>query len=73
MALNRALDFLKQACGNEDFRSSCYSFDNKEALLTHFGFDEVEFEDAINMNLVKCQTYEQAEVFQQLKMWFSIL
>ena len=73
MALNRALDFLKKAGNNEEFRSSCYSFANKGELLEHFGFNDVEFEDAINMNLVKCQTFEEAEQFQQLKMWFSIL
>ena len=35
----------------------------KEILET-FGFDEIEFDDAINMRLVKCQSYEEAEAFQ---------
>ena len=73
MSIHKALSFVKEVGKDNTLRSSCYSFTNKTELLEHLDFNEVEFEDAINMNLVKCQTYEEAEEFQQIKMWFSIL
>ena len=36
-------------------------------------FNETEFEDAINMQLVKCQSYEDAERIHQIKFWFDVL
>lgn len=72
MALSKAIDFLKAVSISEELRASCVRF-SKEKLLIKLNFNEAEFEDAVNMELVKCQTYEQAEVFQQIKMWFSLL
>lgn len=73
MSLNKALEFVEAAGSSEDVRNKCCLFENKQIMLRELDFNETEFDDAINMNLVKCQSYEQAEVFQQLKMWFSIL
>ncbi|WP_340110837.1 hypothetical protein [Maribellus mangrovi] len=73
MALGKAIKFIKKVGFDNDLRSSCYRSNSKAELLEQLGFDEVEFDDAINMQLVKCQSYEQAEHFQQLRMWFSML
>jgi hypothetical protein len=73
MSLNKALTFVKEVGRDEEMRNSCYSFSHKNDLLNHLGFTEAEFEDAINMNLVNCQTHAKVEKFQQLKMWFAML
>lgn len=73
MALDKAIKFVKQAGVDNKLRSSCYQSNSKTELLERLGFDEVEFDDAINMQLVKCQSYEQAETYQQLRIWFLML
>lgn len=73
MALGKAIKFVKQVGFDRQLRTSCYQSNSKIDLLKKLGFDEVEFEDAINMQLVKCQTHEQAEHFQQLRTWFTLL
>jgi len=73
MAIGKAITFVKRATSDIQFRTECYRINSKTELLQLFAFDEVEFDDAINMQLVKCQTYEEAEVYEQIRMWFSIL
>jgi hypothetical protein len=73
MALGKAITFVRQIGSDKVLRVSCNKSKSKAELLEKLGFDEVEFEDAINMQLVKCQTYEAAENIQQVKMWFSLL
>ncbi len=73
MAIDKAIKFVKKATSESDFRKQCYKAASKEVLMQEIGFDEVEFDDAVNMELVKCQTYEQAEVYQQIRMWFLSL
>lgn len=73
MALGKALEFVKKATFDTSLRKQCYASNSKEDLLMTLDFNEAEFEDAINMQLVKCQTYEAAEYYQQLKIWFSLL
>ncbi len=73
MAIGKALNFVKEAVNNKSLRTECYTAESKKKLLNKLGFDEIEFDDAINMQLVKCQSYEEAEKFQQLRMWFTIL
>jgi len=73
MALGKAIKFVKQVGFDKTLRASCYKSASKPELLGRLGFDENEFEDAINMQLVKCQSHEQAEHYQQLRMWFSLL
>ena len=72
MALNKAIQFLQKLKTDAEYRSLVYK-KSKADVLQCFGFDELEFEDAINMLLVKCQTYEEAEVVLQIKMCFSML
>lgn len=73
MAIDKAITFVKKAISDKKFRTDCYKSNSKNELMKLFGFDEFEFEDAVNMQLVKCQSYEEAEAYQQIKMWFSIL
>lgn len=72
MALSKALTFVKDFGKDATLRSQANEFENKEALMKNLEFNEAEFEDAINMNLVKCQTYEEAEQYQQMRMWFAL-
>jgi hypothetical protein len=72
MAIDKAITFVKRATQEKEFRKECYK-SSKQDLLQKLDFDEVEFDDAINMQLVKCQSYEHAEVFQQIRMWFQSL
>lgn len=73
MALSNAIRFVKNATKDKEFRMRCAGFETRDEMLSHFKLDSVEFDDAINMQLVKCKTYEEAETFQQLRMWFSML
>jgi hypothetical protein len=72
MPLSKALEFIHAASISEELRNACSNY-SKEKLLLKLNFSELEFEDALNMQLVQCQTYEQAEVFQQIKIWFLLL
>lgn len=73
MALSNSLKFVKRFIADEEFREKCNSCASKDDLLNEHGFNEGEFEDAINMSLVKCQTYEEAEYYQQLRIWMALL
>lgn len=73
MAIDKAITFIKRATTEITFRKECYNFQSRQELIDKIGFDEIEFDDAINMQLVKCQSYEQAEVYQQIRMWFLSL
>jgi hypothetical protein len=72
MALSKALEFVHAASISQELRTACSHY-SKEKLMLQLNFSELEFEDALNMQLVQCQTYEQAEVFQQIRMWFLLL
>lgn len=72
MALSKALEFVHAASISEELRTACSNY-SKEKLLLQLNFNELELEDALNMQLVQCQTYEEAEVFQQIRMWFLLL
>ncbi len=73
MALGKSITFIKKALSDKEFREACYHFANRQDLLLAYDFSEADFEDAINMQLVKCQTYEEAERVQQIKFWFALL
>jgi hypothetical protein len=73
MALKKALDFIELVMEDEKFRELCNSGLPREELLEILGFVQPEFDDAIDMNLVKCQNYEEAERYQELKTWFLML
>jgi hypothetical protein len=73
MAISKAILFVKQAIIDSGFRSECALYNTKQELLNAFDFNEDEFDNAVNMQLVKCQTYEKAEYYQQIRLWFNLL
>ncbi|MBN1949851.1 MAG: hypothetical protein JW801_01525 [Bacteroidales bacterium] len=73
MSLGNALKFVRQVSKDNTLRDRCNSSRSREELLHALKFDEGDFENAINMQLVKCQTYEEADVVQEIRMWFSLL
>lgn len=72
MALGKSISFVKKFLKDKEFRRECNQL-QKQDLMDSFGFDETEFDDAINMELVKCQTWEDADRIQQVKFWFALL
>lgn len=73
MSLAKAILFLKEVRYNPEFRDECTKIEAKSDLIEREGFTETEFEDALNMELVKCQTHDEAEHYQQLRWWFALL
>ncbi len=72
MALGKSIRFIKQFILDDEFRREC-NRSQKEELMRNQDFNETEFDDAINMELVKCQSYEEAERIHQIKYWFELL
>ncbi|MBW8325328.1 MAG: hypothetical protein K0M50_11230 [Prolixibacteraceae bacterium] len=72
MALGKSIRFIKQFILDDEFRRECNRIP-KEELMRNQDFNETEFDDAINMELVKCQSYEEAERIHQIKYWFELL
>ena len=72
MALGKSIQFIRQFIRDKEFRHECNK-SSKEDLLKNLDFNETEFDDAINMQLVKCQSYEEADRIQQIKLWFEVL
>ncbi len=72
MALGKSIKFIQQFIRDKDFRDECNK-SSKADLLGKLDFTELEFEDAINMQLVKCQSYEEADRIHQVKFWFAFL
>jgi len=76
MSLQNAITFISDVDADDELRKSCYTCKNQEDLLDFLkgkgrGFTSDEFEDAINMLLFKCQTYEQAGRVKEVKAWFN--
>ena len=71
MSLKRAQQFIQQVGRDEAYRLECYQCGSKEELLKLAGCNIYEFEEAITMQLFKCQTYEEAEIVKQIKQWFT--
>jgi hypothetical protein len=77
MSIANALTFIRLFESDFNLRTTCNTCKSKEELLQmlekqELAFSPVEFEEAINGLLVKCQTYEQAGYIEQIKMWFSL-
>ncbi|MFB6343027.1 hypothetical protein ACE1ET_14965 [Saccharicrinis sp. FJH62] len=73
MALSKAIQFLGDAISSKELRDKCAEFKTRREMLKWLDFNDVEFEDAINMQLVKCRSADDAEFFHQLRMWFKLL
>mgnify|MGYP007068286160 CR=1 FL=1 len=72
MALGKSISFIRDFIGDRELRRECNRY-SKEELFAKFDFNQIEFEDAINMQLVKCQSHEEAERIHQIKFWFDVL
>lgn len=77
MSVQNALQFISIVSEDDQFRKSLYKYGSRQQLLDHLsqdgsGFTIAEFEDAVNMRHVKCQTYEEADHLKQIEMWFNL-
>ncbi|MDW7694861.1 hypothetical protein R9C00_08910 [Flammeovirgaceae bacterium SG7u.111] len=72
MSIGKAIRFVRKFARSHEFRKECHSFSRQELLET-FEFDAYELEDAINMQLVKCQTEDEAIPYLQLRMYYQLL
>ena len=75
MSLQNALNFITKVDSDTDFRKSCYTCKTLPALIEmvtnlKMGFTVDEIEDAFNVLLLKCRTYEQAGRVNEVKAWF---
>ncbi|MFB6317240.1 hypothetical protein [Saccharicrinis sp. FJH54] len=73
MALSKAIKFLGDAISSSELRDKCAGFKTRKELLKWLDFNDLEFEDAVNMQLVKCRSADDAEYYHQLRMWFKLL
>jgi len=77
MSLQNAIRFISQVDSDHEFRKACYTAKSQEDLLEYLknqglGFTPHEIEDAFNVLLLKCQTYEQAGRVNEVKAWFRL-
>jgi len=75
MSLQNAINFITKVDSESDFRKSCYASKTLPELIEELtkqgmGFTIDEIEDAFNVLLLKCQTYEQAGRVNEVKAWF---
>lgn len=73
MALGKAIRFVRQALQDAELRKACCRLPSGTELMKILDFNPAELEDAFNMELVKCQTFEEAESVHQLKEWFRMI
>ena len=76
MSIQNAITFISDVDADDALRKSCYTCKNQADLLEFLkgigrGFTADEFEDATNMLLFKCQTYDQAGRVKEVKAWFN--
>lgn len=77
MSLQNAINFISKVDSDIDFRKACYHYKSQVELLhamneKHKGFTPDEMEDAFNVLLLKCQTYEQAGRVNEVKAWYKL-
>lgn len=77
MSLQHAIDFISKVDSDSNFRKTCYLYRSQSELLEgmknqQMGFTVDEIEDAFNVLLLKCQTYEQAGRVNEVKAWFRL-
>jgi len=76
MAIQKAIDFFKDAAVDQSLRDSVNHQESAEIMpyleKNGYKFTLEEFEEAFNSMLVKCQTEEQADLLKELKLWFLL-
>ena len=75
MSLQNAINFITKVDSDSNFRKSLYTAKTLAELIEilskqEMGFTLDEIEDAFNVLLLKCQTYEQAGRVNEVKAWF---
>lgn len=77
MAIQNAMNLIRDVKTDEDLRDKLYTLPQGEIELfldeQGYKFSYPEFEDAIDMLHVKCQTHEEAEELMQVVMWLKLL
>lgn len=77
MSIKNAMSFIRDIDSDKSLRQECYKHKTKRDLLaflhTQFlDFTEDEFDEAVNIMLFKCQTYEDADKIKQVEAWFTL-
>jgi hypothetical protein len=77
MSVKNAMEFIELVKSSDSFRTECYKYPNIEDLMETLnkndqGFTPDDFENAINMSLIKCQTYDQADIIKEVENWFKL-
>lgn len=77
MAIAHVLQFFRTFEADAQFRQLCNHCKSQKELLDLLSdkglpFTISEFEDAVNVLLTSCQTYEQAGYIKNIKDWFSM-
>ncbi|MBN2744426.1 MAG: Nif11 family protein [Marinilabiliaceae bacterium] len=77
MSIANAMTFIKNVETNKELRKACYACKSKDELLAmlagqKMAFSQFEFDEAVNVMLFKCQSYEQADSVKQTEVWFSL-
>ena len=72
MSFSKAIQFVKAFTSDQRFRQECDHME-KDKLERIFEFNEFELDDAINTRLVKCQSFEEAEKYHHLRMYYQII
>ena len=75
MSLQNALNFISKVDSDSAFRKLCYTCKTLSDLIEMVTTQEMPFtideiEDAFNVLLLKCQTYEQAGRVNEVKAWY---
>ncbi len=77
MSIKNAMTFISKVDSDKLWRAECYKYKTKQELLVFLQtqlilFTEAEFEEAINIMLFKCQSYEDADKIKQVEAWFTL-
>jgi predicted ribosomally synthesized peptide with nif11-like leader len=77
MAIQNAMNLIRDVKNDVDLRYNLHTIHQSdvEMFLEEQGykFTYQEFEEAINMMHVKCQTHEEADELMQVVMWLKLL
>lgn len=78
MSIGTALKFMKRGMAEAALRdrlNGAVDLPELMQILEEEGltFSPVEFEDAVNSTLLKCQTWDEANALREFKFWWELL
>lgn len=77
MAIQNAMNLIRNVKTDAGLRDKLHTLQQNELELyldeQGYKFSYTEFEDAIDMLHVKCQTHEEAEELMQVVMWLKLV